>query len=64
MRYCDTCRGTRKLIGMGMLEKICHVCNGIGYMKEPEVIAISIEAPIPKRKGRKPSAKPSFNFVL
>lgn len=34
---CGTCKGIKKVYGMGMMEKTCTACFGIGYIdKEPD----------------------------
>ena len=29
-----TCGGRKRIMGLGMLEKECHECKGVGYVKE------------------------------
>ncbi len=28
---CTSCKGTKTLMGMGMIMKKCHYCDGVGY---------------------------------
>lgn len=60
MIRCETCNGTKKLMGMGMIEKSCHSCNGIGFVeekkiddvKEPEMVSINDIQVVKKKMGR------------
>lgn len=49
---CATCRGTKKIKGMGNIEKNCPTCHGIGYIEnEPKKDENIIK--IKKKPGRK-----------
>lgn len=63
---CYSCRGTKKLLGMGGMIKDCTTCQGIGYIKSDESVTLEPVKPfnttpklidIPKKKGR-PFGKP------
>lgn len=43
---CSYCEGRKKIIGLGMIEKKCEECNGIGYKEKPEKKS-------PKRRKKK-----------
>jgi DnaJ-class molecular chaperone len=47
-KRCIPCHGTGKIIGGGMVEKVCNNCNGAGkvefYRDEIEVLAIAQKA--------------------
>ena len=32
VKRCDICRGKKKVMGLGMLEKKCVACNGVGHI--------------------------------
>ena len=55
---CPACRGTKKIMGMGMMEQKCTECNGIGYIDvvDAEVLDTangeSIKPVLVKRRGR------------
>jgi DnaJ-class molecular chaperone len=34
LKLCEKCRGARVHMGMGMLEKKCEDCNGVGYVEK------------------------------
>lgn len=40
MIRCYTCRGTKKLLGLGAIYRECHDCKGTGHTKpiEPAII--------------------------
>ncbi len=63
IQRCPTCGGTKRLRGMGMIEKDCYECKGVGYI-ESETIekdAVSAKGKVkideaalqPKKRGRK-----------
>ena len=31
LERCDSCKGRKTIMGMGMITKKCIACNGIGY---------------------------------
>lgn len=33
MRKCPSCRGQKKVVGLGLIEKECNGCGGVGYEK-------------------------------
>lgn len=36
---CSLCNGKKKVFGLGMMEKECHVCHGVGYVgPEPKEV--------------------------
>lgn len=36
---CSLCNGKKKVFGLGMMEKECHVCHGVGYVdSEPKEV--------------------------
>lgn len=40
LQRCESCRGAKMIKGLGMIEKKCDSCNGIGWIeKKDEVIA-------------------------
>ncbi len=43
---CDACDGRKKVTGLGGMIKDCPVCNGVGFVAEPESV---------KRKRRSPA---------
>jgi len=60
---CHRCNGRKTILGLGMIEKQCHECFGIGWVAKNSVEikkAITNELPIPtnsvvkKKPGRKP----------
>lgn len=52
---CSACLGKKTEIGLGMLERDCHVCNGVGYVKDQTetVNKKPDENEKQKRKGKK-----------
>lgn len=36
---CPNCYGRKRILGLGMIEKECNECKGIGHVKKQEVIA-------------------------
>ena len=41
VQVCKSCRGQKKVIGLGMMEKTCESCKGIGWIEaevEPQLI--------------------------
>lgn len=30
---CPSCRGARKILGMGFIERDCQICDGAGWLK-------------------------------
>lgn len=38
---CPTCKGRKKMLGLGLIEKECYVCNGDGYTvaEEPKKVS-------------------------
>ena len=44
--YCTTCKGKKRLIGLGMIAHDCASCLGTGYEKEAEVKPGVEEAPL------------------
>lgn len=55
LERCERCRGTKRVVGMGNIEKKCPECNGVGWIeKKAEVNLIeelSNEISI-KKRGR------------
>lgn len=35
---CSSCHGRKRLIGLGNMEKECHVCKGIGWVTVVEAV--------------------------
>lgn len=35
-KRCDGCNGRKVVIGLGMIEKDCPVCAGVGYVGEKD----------------------------
>lgn len=35
LKRCETCRGTKKKLGMGGMQKDCSDCKGIGWIEPP-----------------------------
>lgn len=33
---CGRCKGSKSVIGLGCIKKTCHVCDGVGYVKQVE----------------------------
>lgn len=33
LKRCDSCHGARKMVGLGLIEKDCKACQGIGWIK-------------------------------
>ena len=56
-KVCPFCRGSKKLMGMGMLTTECFHCEGVGYLyeKEPEVKEV-VKYPEPELAKEKPIA--------
>lgn len=54
---CSNCLGTKKVMELGMIQKNCPICDGIGWIKkelEPfkeERVAVS-EVAVEKKRGR------------
>lgn len=44
---CPSCKGGKKLMGIGMIYKTCLVCNGTGEVKTQQVMR-SLETPKPE----------------
>ncbi len=42
---CTRCNGTKRIIGLGLLEKECDICSGVGWVSKTPV-----EIKIKKRK--------------
>lgn len=40
---CSGCLGKKKVLKMGLFEGNCDQCEGIGWIKSPEVIAAPVE---------------------
>lgn len=38
MKRCQLCGGTKRIKGMGGIDKLCTECDGIGYVKNSEDI--------------------------
>lgn len=57
---CNTCKGAKKIMGMGMMKQDCPACKGIGFVdhKEEKVEPIydvnDAEIKVKKKPGRKP----------
>jgi len=56
---CPACGGTKKIIGLGMVERKCDECNGVGFvdMEDAEIIEsvnghASKPVVVTKRRGR------------
>jgi len=61
---CPACGGTKKIRGMGLIEKKCEECKGIGWIEQDEVNESEndkdyeiAEVKSYKKRGRKPKAK-------
>jgi phage FluMu protein Com len=57
IKRCTVCKGFKKIVGLGMVEKECSDCKGIGFIEvkeEPIVDNILTIEPIiiKKRPGR------------
>jgi hypothetical protein len=39
MQKCQRCRGTKKVMGLGWIEKDCNVCGATGYVKDEVKLA-------------------------
>lgn len=53
---CLACRGTKKIVALGNMQKSCHYCNGIGYLEEPDKelkVTLGDVMDVIKRKPRK-----------
>ena len=55
---CQVCMGKKKIRGLGMIEKTCPECLGIGWVSMPEPIAEKVKNIIApnvtlKKRGRK-----------
>lgn len=49
---CKTCKGLKKVMGMGMMKESCPDCKGAGHSKSEEVVkskSISEKKVIPKK---------------
>lgn len=40
---CNTCRGTKKVTGLGGMVKECATCKGVGFVKIDEVLKVNTE---------------------
>ena len=49
---CNACRGMKKIIGMGFIEKDCQTCSGTGYMPFEDAVNSAGEAPRRKRRTK------------
>ncbi len=63
LKRCPACQGTKRIRGMGMIERKCESCEGIGWIEENEsdnknggTDEVS-EVKVHKRRGRKPKEK-------
>lgn len=61
VNLCTSCKGSGKLMGMGMMQEVCHACNGDGSLdskEDKEIIPSSVSdaheegEPIRKKRGR------------
>lgn len=55
IQKCSGCHGRKKVEGLGMIEKVCQLCEGIGFVKDEqkkEGVALAKEEQEVKR-GRK-----------
>lgn len=46
---CKACKGTKRIVGMGMMEKDCIECKGIGWVNPP---IKEVETKIIVKRGR------------
>lgn len=57
IQRCATCRGTKKVLSLGMMERTCNACLGVGFIKtEPETTDLKDE-PKQTEKASKPKPK-------
>lgn len=58
MQTCGMCKGQKKIMPLGMINKECHTCNGIGYTVDSPVQTVTDNVPVEvmpqliKRRGR------------
>lgn len=55
IKRCESCQGKKTIMGVGMIEKKCSTCSGIGWLSEgeqeiPKIIPVTHK----KKRGRKP----------
>jgi len=51
---CDSCKGKKKILGLGMIEHECEKCEGLGRIDESELAEIYIpETIIPESINEK-----------
>ena len=41
-KRCELCNGKKKIIGLGMIEKDCDECNGVGYVQIKTEVEVKI----------------------
>jgi phage FluMu protein Com len=41
---CDSCRGLKRIVGLGMIEKDCPECRGVGFVELMPVEVITDDA--------------------
>jgi len=56
LERCNACNGRKVLVGLGMIEKKCENCKGIGWLESKEDEPKEI-LKIKKKPGRKKKAK-------
>ena len=49
MEYCQTCRGKKEVMGLGLITQTCSTCLGSGLKKASE-ICLNVE---PKKRRKK-----------
>jgi hypothetical protein len=50
---CNKCLGKKKITGLGMIEKQCPDCIGIGWLAEKKIDIMKKPEIIYKKRGRK-----------
>lgn len=61
MQTCGMCKGQKKIMPLGMINKECHTCNGIGYTVGNPVQTVTDDVPVdivPVKIRRKPGRRP------
>lgn len=61
LQVCKDCQGRKKVLGLGMIERDCFTCKGIGYTESIPLIDIPVPAipqPLRPKQLKKTKVKP------
>lgn len=40
IKQCESCRGQKKVMGLGLMEHNCLVCKGVGFVERSQTIPL------------------------